>query len=240
VTSAGSDWSAGCVFYQGAGSSALSKKAAELFPKLRPAIGDALNALAAVSLDLSLVFGMTVVFGLYDDSSNGPDGNASALQNSPFPRMPGVPAPDGILLLGEKCLSRLLLNNYQFAAIAAVSAHEMGHLIQYKYVNAELFALRNQDRSVVRTELHADFICGYYGALRKQVQSDWPVVIQVVTQFKFGDNLVANPMHHGTPDQRGHAVQAGFLLGESGRRATREVAVAGVEYVRSLVPKRQY
>src|SRR5262245_41363843 len=227
---AASDGSAGCVFYQTAGPTNYSKKPAELFPRLRPPVGDATNAIVAVPLELSRVFEMQVVIALYDDSSQGPDGNASAIDKYLWPLMAG-PAPEGTLLLGEKCFQTLLSNRFQFAAVASDSAHEMGHLIQYKYINSELFALRNQDRSVVRTELHADFVCGYYGALRKKTQPDWPVIIHVITQFKFGDQRVADPMHHGTPEQRGEAVQAGFLFGERGQRTARDVAVAGLEYV---------
>jgi hypothetical protein len=225
--------SAGCVFFQTIGPSNLSKKPAESFPGLRPPVGNATNAIAAVPLELSREFGMQVVIALYDDGDQGPDGNASAIDKYLWPLMAGPP-PEGTLLLGERCFQTLLSNRFQFAAIASICAHEMGHLIQYKYVNAELFALRNQDRSVVRTELHADFVCGYYGACRKKVQPDWPVVIQVITQFKFGDQRVADPMHHGTPRQRGEAVQAGFLFGEGQQRTAREVAVAGLQYVRSL------
>ncbi len=140
----------------------------------------------------------------------------------------------GTVVFGTKCYAGL---GNQSAAIAAVYAHELGHILQNKFVSTQLFDLRNKDKSVVRAELHADFVCGYYAAFRKQKQPDWETVVQEITQFNFGDRNYANPLHHGTPAERWAAVQAGLQFGSNGMgaKAPAEVANAGLRYVTSLV-----
>jgi hypothetical protein len=188
--------------------------------------------LGAIGIELNMLLQVTTSPALYDDADSGNQGNAGMSFNPLFPAFPGVPPADGTVVFGNKCFAGLA---GQSAAIAAVYAHEVGHLLQKKFVSTQLYDLRDQDRSVVRAELHADFVCGYYAAFRKQRQPDWAEVIQRITQFNFGDYQYANPMHHGTPAERGAAVQAGFQFGLSGIKAPADVANAGLGYVRSLV-----
>ena len=64
--------------------------------------------------------------------------------------------------------------------------HEFGHLLQFKYVDQELRQIRDNEGSVVRIELFADFICGYHAGIRKLRQDDYPAVIQALNQFRAG------------------------------------------------------
>jgi hypothetical protein len=187
-------------------------------------------------MEFQSIFGLSVGVGFYNDMNDGPHGNAGALQSWPFVPQVGIPHPEGLLALGDKCLSIIndgVLSKFSSAARAAICAHELGHILQVKYVGPELNQLRIADHSVVRTELHADFVCGYYASVRQRVQSDYPAVISADTQFKFGDEDIADPLHHGTPHERGAAVEAGYEFGLGARRNPAEVARAGLNYVKN-------
>jgi hypothetical protein len=221
---------AGCVYLQ-AGCS-FAEKGTSTFPSIGRMMDNAELGIGAIGVELTQLLEVTANPAFYDDAGSGIGGNAGALLKPLFPAVPGTPAADGTIVFGNKCYAGL---GAESAAIAAVYAHELGHILQYKFVSNELFDLRNQDMSVVRAELHADFVCGYYAAYRKEKQPDWPVVIQAITQFKFGDYQYANPLHHGTPAERRTAVQAGLKYGLGGRKRPEEVSRVGLEYVKSLV-----
>jgi hypothetical protein len=221
---------AGCVYLQ-AGCS-FAEKGTSTFASIRRMMDNAEFGIGAIGVELTQLLEVTANPAFYDDGGSGIGGNAGALLKPLFPALPGTPAAEGTIVFGTKCYAGL---EAESAAIAAVYAHELGHILQYKFVSNELFNLRNQDKSVVRAELHADFVCGYYAAYRKEKQPDWPVVIQAITQFKFGDYQYANPLHHGTPAERSAAVQAGLKYGLGGRKRPVEVSRAGLEYVKTLV-----
>jgi hypothetical protein len=222
----GASQAAGCAYLQA--DCSFAEKGFGAYPSINRMTDNAVMALGVIGVELNMLLGVSASPAFYDDVDSGPQGNAGALFTPFFPNVP----VDGTVVFGTKCYTGL---GSQSAAIAAVYAHEMGHLLQKKFVATQLYNLRNQDRSVVRAELHADFICGYYAAFRKQKQADWAAAIQAITQFKFGDDEYANPQHHGTRAERKAAVEAGLQFGSSGMKAPAEVANSGLEYVRSLV-----
>jgi predicted metalloprotease len=59
--------------------------------------------------------------------------------------------------------------------------------------------------SPFRAEQFADYMAGYYAGRRKLDDSDFPAVIFAHTTSLYGGG------DHGTADQRGNAVQEGFL-----------------------------
>jgi hypothetical protein len=187
------------------------------------------NGLVIVLRQLSELLQLNASFGLYDDPVRSP--NAVASLNSLLPAMDGSSAPDGTVALGRKLIDvhRTKTANLG-ASISAVSAHEYGHLLQYKSVYGDLRKLTNRK---VRIELHADFVCGYFAAHRRRVQPNYPAAIQAITQYRYGDAEYI-PVSHGTKDQRGDAVYAGFLLGRDGVVDPKVVAAKGFEYVRKL------
>ena len=82
-------------------------------------------------------------------------------------------------------------------------------------------------------------MCGYYGAYRKRIDPLYDALTQAVTQFEAGDKKESNQIKyvavsHGTYEQRGDAVYAGYLLGLGGRISPELVAQRGFEYVRGL------
>jgi hypothetical protein len=96
----------------------------------------------------------------------------------------------------------------------------------------ELAAL---DKTARPMELHADFLAGYFLAMRKR---DYPNV----SLFKVGDALSKkgdtdfnNGNHHGTSEERVAAVTAGFDLGMTGTQDIGKVAEAGIAYVRKAI-----
>ncbi len=225
--------SAGCFCLQ-AGCS-FSPRSTQTFPDLARMDDNAALGMGAIGVELTRLLQVTANPAFYDDAGSGIQGNAGASKKPLFPAMPGIPAPDGTIAFGKKCYASLQGDS---AALAAIFAHEAGHLLQNKFVVDELFNLTNKDRSVVRQELHADFVCGYYAAFRKTQQSDWKVFISANLQFKFGDRVYANPMHHGTPEERRAAVMAGVNYGESVgdllSNPPENVARAGLSYVADL------
>ena len=109
-------------------------------------------ALAQTLSRISSQFSVLPGFGYYDDY----DGlNAFA---SPAVRMQKA---DGTVLFGKRLLARLLQNpESPDATVAAVCAHEFGHILQNK--RGLMSGLRAGQPTVKRVELHADFLAGYF------------------------------------------------------------------------------
>lgn len=179
--------------------------------------------------------GVMPAFVLYDDPPKNP--NALSCESSVVAG--AVSTPDGTVAVGRKLLSILQSKAANFGSpVTATCAHEFGHILQFKTV---LHDLQRLPDSLIRIELHADYICGYYGAHRKKIDPNYDALSQAVTQFEAGDrDPSGNPsykaINHGTFQQRGNAVYAGFLLGLDGPKDIKpeEVARRGFNYVRGL------
>jgi hypothetical protein len=186
------------------------------------------NALAGVLRQIANLFDVKAGFGYYDDDINP---NAAAVSKPLTKRTTGGEiATDGTTMIGRQLLKIIRERPYSGAAITAICAHEFGHIVQYKYLGKEMMAL---GVDVIPKELLADFISGYYGYFRKQVQPEYPAAIQASTQFSFGDGKY-EARTHGTFYQRGCCVYAGFQLGERGLRDIREVGLRGLDYVMGI------
>ncbi|WP_206076832.1 hypothetical protein [Massilia horti] len=154
------------------------------------------HTLAAVSEKLEAL----PSFAYYDDYDGA---NAYA---TPKVRMNNA---DGTVLFGQRLLSRLMSGTESpEVAVAAVCAHEFGHILQFK---------RGLDRvvgvgqpTVKRVELQADFFAGYFAGARKLERPNFPAAVFAMTQHSFGDNMVNHPGHHGTSEERGAAIAKGF------------------------------
>jgi hypothetical protein len=184
-------------------------------------------------VELAQLFQIMPHLGFYDDSKSC-SGNAAADRRSLFPVVPNLPFKvEGTIVLGTKLFNKLSQYKNQTAAIAAVCAHEFGHLLQFKYVDQELRQIRDNEGSVVRIELFADFICGYHAGIRKLRQDDYPAVIQALNQFRAGDHIYGGE-HHGTPEERGRSVQDGYRVGSDGVIPPEKIARIALEYVKGL------
>lgn len=188
------------------------------------------NALAQVLTDISSLLAIDIAFGLYDDRPDNP--NAGATNIALMTKFGGATPADGTVAIGVELVSQINLRSVANLgpALSAVIAHEAGHIIQFKYIKEQLSRLQHV---TISAELHADFVCGYYAAFRKKREPRYPAALQAMTQFRYGDaGLVL--VQHGTPDQRGSAVYAGFLLGQQERLGPADVAEQGLAYIESI------
>jgi hypothetical protein len=192
------------------------------------------NSLIIVISQMVELFEVDVLFGTYDDSSS-PNAR-SAPTGTLLAKLDGSTPKDGFVMFGRKYLVLMREMPNWTTAITTVCAHEFGHILQFKFdfAREELINFITNDGTAIRSELHADFVCGYYGAIRKRKQPAYPAEIQALTEFNFGDARGA-VLVHGTSEQRGDAVNAGFELGNDGNLyIPREVVAKGLEYVRNL------
>ncbi|MER9313525.1 hypothetical protein NKI51_30425 [Mesorhizobium australicum] len=169
---------------------------------------------------------------MYADDKDAP--NAAFTADLTFrPAGWTIDAPrDGIVLIGTHLIAEM--RNYfgsLSAPLTALCGHEAGHALQAKHglVDWHLYAGKPKDDFYPdRYELCADFICGYYGAHRRKIDKSYRAAIQAATQFSKGDH---KPIGHGTPAQRGKAVEAGFQFGNSGVQDSKAAVEAGLQYV---------
>lgn len=175
------------------------------------------HTLAKISDEFSVLPG----FAYYDDYDGA---NAYA---TPTARLHNA---DGTVLFGQRLLKRLLAGRESpDVAVAAVCAHEFGHILQYK---------RKLDRrvgegqtTVKRVELQADFFAGFFAGVRKREREDFPAAVFAVTQFEAGDDMINDPQHHGTKEERGAAISRGFEAGYRQRLSLSDAIEASVAYV---------
>ena len=117
-------------------------------------------------------------------------------------------------------------------SVVAVCAHEFGHIVQFKHgLDRELQEGQSTAKCV---ELQADFLAGFFAGRRKLLQPNYPAAVFATTQFSFGDDMVDDPNHHGTPEQRGAAVVKGFELAYKQQRSLADALLFSSKYVQQL------
>ena len=140
---------------------------------------------------------------------------------------------DGTVLMGQRLLARLLRQpEAPDACVAAVCAHEFGHILQFKLGLAD--RLKKGQPTVKRVELQADFFAGYFAGTRKRERQAFPAAVFAMTQFTFGDNMVNSPDHHGTADERAAAVVKGFEASYRQKLNLNDAIAASLRYVSVL------
>jgi hypothetical protein len=186
----------GC-FLQGAaagGGSLASMLAAGMvfFPSRYPNV-DAFNQ--QEGLNLVGTFQLSPrMFYLMDDS--GPNAYAT-------PEIANALGPDGTILFGQTLLAQQLTKDPTGASVVAIMAHEFGHLAQFRQ------GFREPGK---RPELHADFMAGWYLSVRGRYA--WTNLMPTLKLFfELGDYQFNSQSHHGTPQERLGAAQAGFSSG---------------------------
>jgi len=179
-------------------------------------------ALAHGLARISKLFSVVPGFAYYDDSDSK---NAFA---SPEVRMDKA---DGTVLFGQNLLKDQLAVDDGDVYVLAICAHEFGHVVQFK---KDLIAKLNKGQSdVKRSELHADFLAGYFAAHRKHEDSDFPAVKFAVVAHQLGD-FQRSQQHHGTPNERAAAISEGFKTFKEDGLAFDEAVDMGVQYVLSI------
>jgi hypothetical protein len=181
-------------------------------------------ALAQTLALVSDLFDVVPGFAYYDDY----DGlNAYA---TPAVRLNGA---HGTVLMGQRMLEKLRKGlESPDVSVAAVCAHEFGHILQYKHrLTARLSAGQTTTK---RAELQADFFAGYFAGVRKRLKPAFPAAVFAVTLYDFGDNNINTPSHHGTPDERAAALSSGFQSAFRDKNSLPEAIEISLKYVMAL------
>lgn len=140
---------------------------------------------------------------------------------------------DGSVLFGKRYfISLMSLPEHPEVAIAATCAHEFSHIVQFKL---NLFRRLDAGQSTTkRSELHADFLSGYFAGVRKLQKPDYPAAIYATDAYSSGDYNVSARDHHGTPEERAAAVVRGFEVANRERRSFPDAIQIGLNYVTRL------
>lgn len=116
------------------------------------------------------------------------------------PEIANALGPDGTILFGMNMMRDQLGKDPNGGSVVAIMAHEFGHLAQFRG------GFRETGK---RPELHADFMAGWYLNLRGRYA--WVNLMPTLRIFyEIGDYEFNSPQHHGTPQERLNAAQAGF------------------------------
>lgn len=178
-------------------------------------------ALAHMLAKISEEFSVLPGFAYYDDYESP---NAFA---TPVARRQNA---DGTVLFGQRLLKQLLgTQESPDVAVAAVCAHEFGHILQYKHKLDERVGAGQP--TAKRVELQADYFAGFFAGTRKRERDDFPAAVFAVTQFNFGDNRIDHPQHHGTKEERGAAISQGFEAGYRRQLSLGDAIAASIAYV---------
>lgn len=143
---------------------------------------------------------------------------------------PVVSRAHGTVVFGKQLLRRTFSEvESPEAAVAAICAHEFGHILQFK-LNIPDELLRGQP-TVKRVELHADFIAGYFAGARKLESPNYPAAVFALQMEKIGDSRVDARTHHGLPRERADAVVKGFEAAYRERLPLYDAVRVGIRYV---------
>jgi hypothetical protein len=189
------------------------------------------NGLVQVIADVQALLDVDFSLGFYDDSPNTPQ--AKAVSDKRLATRRGVSPRDGGVGIGRNLIRSLDPNSAGFsAALTALVAHEAGHILQFKHIYVFDRFAKYVEYDIAR-ELHADFICGFYGFHRRKRDEKYPAVLQAKTLYVRGDGeLVA--VSHGTYEQRGNAVRAGYIAGLKGITDIKDLIEEGVKSIDGL------
>jgi hypothetical protein len=140
-----------------------------------------------------------------------------------------IPGTQGTVYIGINLITSEF-NNSPFGgvAVAGISAHESGHILQFQTGYAATLA----GPTAQLMELHADFLAGYYLG-RSQAHSKEHVGIFAQSLFSRGDYDYNGQTHHGTPDQRVRAMNKGYDIGASNLGVSAAASV-GANFVRQI------
>jgi hypothetical protein len=178
-------------------------------------------ALAHTLSKLSDIFGVLPGFAFFDDGNSF---NAFASGSQRLGR------GDGSVIFGMELFTFLMSQNEApEAGIAAVCAHEFGHIVQYK--RGVVPRLVQDNGRVKRLELHADYLAGYFSGLRKRERAEFPSAVFAATQYLFGDTNFGHAGHHGTKDERAQAVIEGFQAAYRDKKDFDTAVEHGIDYV---------
>lgn len=163
------------------------------------------GALGILLSDLSGQFGVRPGFAFYDDSLGA---NAKAFPQAVFP------ATRGTVLFGKTLLqTALAADPHGDLFVLCTCAHEFGHVVQNESTYGQ--RLRQGQSTARAVELHADFLAGYFFGTRGSSYTPKHLASLGKAWLAIGDTQFTNPDHHGTPNERLNAIEAGYFVGRS-------------------------
>ena len=116
-------------------------------------------------------------------------------------------------------------------SVMATMAHEFAHIAQFR--SGAVDHLANAHATAKYVELHADFLLGYYLGVRKRQEPSVSLWASGQSLFEIGDYKFNDPRHHGTPQERTSAAEAGFELGQEDGVTFKEAFSGGMDIVLS-------
>lgn len=141
-----------------------------------------------------------------------------------------VPRTRGTVLFGQSLFQEAMGSDDDGMSVMAVFAHEFGHIAQFNTGMHNRLSAGYPTQKLV--ELHADFLAGYYLGLRKSEHPDLRLWSAGALIHHLGDNNFTAPNHHGTPQERTAAIEAGHQLGRGGQVDIVSAMASGADFVR--------
>jgi hypothetical protein len=185
------------------------------------------RALDAAIKHVSDLFREVPAFGFYQEHDHPEFTAMNAFATSEGTDIPGTWGTIGFgmdLFTSE-------LSNYDKAGstIIAIIAHEFGHIwAMHRGVMEQLTSGQPTNK---RSELHADFLAGYFIGTRKRVSPSLTLAAVSNLFERIGDNQVNSHYHHGTPKERLAAAEEGFRTAYQNNKDANFAFSAATEYV---------
>ncbi len=192
-----------------------------------PALDRALDASIKRLADL---FGQVPAFGFY---SQGDHPDISPMNAFATRVRSDIPGTWGTIGFGNELFEHEMKDHDPSGStIVAVIAHEFGHIWAMKA--GIMDKLTAGESTVKRSELHADYLAGFFLGTRKRAAPS--ISLQAAGDLfnRIGDYDVGNKDHHGTPKERVAAAEEGFKVSYVQNRDANYAFVAGLEYVSHL------
>jgi hypothetical protein len=169
---------------------------------------------------ISDVFEVMPGFAFCDDSESP---NAWATPRS------YIPGTDSTVVFGKTLFRRLMKFDDSGISVIIVVAHEFGHVRQFA-TDAYSRLMDNRKNSKL-LELHADYQAGFYIGRLKANHADASFWKAGHKLWELGDYGFNNPGHHGTPDERAAAAEAGFKQSYTEKKHFIAAFNDGIDYI---------
>lgn len=215
-------------------SQAFNGSAAKLFDRdkhLRTTGDKAMDkALDATIKKLSDLFGQVPAFGFYRESDYPGVGAENAFATTENTAIPGT---WGTVAFGTTLFEREM-NKFDAtgSTIVAVIAHEFAHIWAFR--RGVMDDLNAGQPTVKRSELHADYLAGFFLGMRKRANSAIKLQAAGDLFHRLGDNNFNSSNHHGTSTERVAAAERGFRTGYVDGKTADYAFSEASEYVSTL------
>jgi uncharacterized protein len=84
------------------------------------------------------------------------------------------------------------------------------------------------------SELHADFLAGYFVGKMRRKNNSYPAIGVLQTLWPLGDSALTSEDHHGRREERGDSVRRGFEAGWRDNETLASAIETGINFVRNL------